>query len=100
MDTMGGGNGDQDDTFGMACRTTKPMASTTSTKARNLRCVPRRDGVSIGSSVAKPSRGWSVESATSGQDAMARDAAQPRIVEKSRRLMSSTSPTVEVVHNS
>ena len=63
--------------FGMACRTTKPMASTTSTKAKSLRCVPRRDGVSIGSSVAKPSRGWSVKSATSGQDAMARDAAQP-----------------------
>ena len=58
--------------FGMACRTTRPMASTTSTKARILRCVPRRDGVSIGSSVAKQSRGWSAKSATSGQDGMAR----------------------------
>jgi hypothetical protein len=37
------------------------MASTTSTKARILRCVRRRDGVSIGSSVAKQSRGRSTK---------------------------------------
>lgn len=100
MDTMGGGNGDQDDTVRNGLQDNQANGQHNQHKARNLRCVPRRDGVSIGSSVAKPSRGWSVESATSGQDAMARDAAQPRIVEKSRRLMSSTSPTVEVVHNS
>jgi hypothetical protein len=33
--------------FGMASTTSRPMASTTSRKARILRCVPRRDGISM-----------------------------------------------------